>query len=620
MFQPKGDNHYHPGEISDMAVFSPYKGKGIGRAMIQHAIEQSGAPVYHSEQLTDEGKPFSTGTPEFAAPPGLKQQFRDYYNNTNEPLENFQYKPPVTAFFVRKSDAPAWNQWLGDNHPTQQLFPQVPIEQVAALRGHGQFKSDAEVNALATDIKQNGMTNPISMSMRRGWTKDSTGKRYFSETPTPFFEDGHHRLQAAGRAGLTHVPVMMFNGETTEGNQAAMDYDDKAYADSRKFFDSHQDLVKQEQDKINNRPTGPQSPWPPPPLNKNAWFVRKANAWTQNGRVQTLSHPSGLSGTVGPSMIPGAGFMGAINHPTAGTVHIKNYPTEDEAKSAVTGQLDSGQFANAQKVAPPAMTPRPISAPTKQSVPLYHGTTQENLTQVLPATQHGGNVVFPHETDHSYAYATPNLDDAWEYAEKAWHATSEGIPRVYQVSSINGDEEPDPQQRADQSFRGNNENDLRSSTGFDVHHEMPMPEHMGTPEEWGDTGSDFRTSATQMMNPADLWSHTRDLSLPHQQSKVNDLAQSIQQNGYQADWADRPIHVSWDNPEGTPDISDGNHRLRAMEQAGYNQPIPVHTAFFVRVAGPRINPYTDELEDENPQPGAFQADRSITGPGHPLRM
>jgi hypothetical protein len=115
---------------------------------------------------------------------------------------------------------------------------------------------------------------------------------------------------------------------------------------------------------------------------------------------------------------------------------------------------------------------------------LYHGTTRENLTAVTPAAEHGGHVSFQHDTDVAYAYATPNLADAWIYAEKAWHASSSGIPRVYRVEAV-GDVEPDPQERADGSHRGNYEADVRSRAGFTVVEEMPWPDYfIGSPGDW----------------------------------------------------------------------------------------------------------------------------------------
>ncbi len=115
--------------------------------------------------------------------------------------------------------------------------------------------------------------------------------------------------------------------------------------------------------------------------------------------------------------------------------------------------------------------------------PLYHGTTPEGLTAIIPAAAHGGHVTFQHDTDRGYAYATPDLGDAWRYAEKAWHASGDGIPRVYRVEPV-GDVEPDPQTDVHGRQRGNFEADVRSAHGFTVVEEMPMPDEYGDPEDW----------------------------------------------------------------------------------------------------------------------------------------
>lgn len=104
---------------------------------------------------------------------------------------------------------------------------------------------------------------------------------------------------------------------------------------------------------------------------------------------------------------------------------------------------------------------------------------------VLPAAQHGGHVTFNHDTDPNHAYATGE-DSAWDYAEKA-HAWTVNrmdrgpfpVPRVYQVEPVHPESvEEDPQ------GRGNNDDDVRSPHGFRVLREVPMPEHMGEPDDW----------------------------------------------------------------------------------------------------------------------------------------
>lgn len=114
---------------------------------------------------------------------------------------------------------------------------------------------------------------------------------------------------------------------------------------------------------------------------------------------------------------------------------------------------------------------------------LYHGTVREDLDDIIPAAEHCRGVIFASDTDPKYAYATPSLSDAWTYAEKAWHASGTGIPRVYRVEPL-GDVEPDPQEDAYGRSRGNCEADVRSRDGFTVVEEMPFPEAFGDPEDW----------------------------------------------------------------------------------------------------------------------------------------
>ena len=98
------------------------------------------------------------------------------------------------------------------------------------------------------------------------------------------------------------------------------------------------------------------------------------------------------------------------------------------------------------------------------------------------------------------------------------------------------------------------------------------------PHEWLHPNSRPRGRAvegsTKMMRPSELWPHiTRDFDAPSSKRKFNDLAESIGYHGYKPELADQPIHVSF-NPETR--ILDGNHRLRTMQQIGYDEPIPVH--------------------------------------------
>ena len=89
---------------------------------------------------------------------------------------------------------------------------------------------------------------------------------------------------------------------------------------------------------------------------------------------------------------------------------------------------------------------------------------------------------FPNETHPDYAYAT-SQDKAWDYAEKAWHSSGTGTPRVFQVEPL-GEHEPDPRYNERGELRDNWDDDRRSKAGWRVLNEVQMPEHMGTPEDW----------------------------------------------------------------------------------------------------------------------------------------
>lgn len=116
----------------------------------------------------------------------------------------------------------------------------------------------------------------------------------------------------------------------------------------------------------------------------------------------------------------------------------------------------------------------------------FHGTTEHLRpgAKVLPVGQlRGKTPTFPHDTSREHAYATSEEANAWNYAEKAWHSTDRGIPRVYEVAPL-GDHEPDPTHDERGRSRGNYETDRRSRVGWKVISERQMPEHMGSPEDW----------------------------------------------------------------------------------------------------------------------------------------
>lgn len=119
--------------------------------------------------------------------------------------------------------------------------------------------------------------------------------------------------------------------------------------------------------------------------------------------------------------------------------------------------------------------------------PLYHGTSVPDVHQILPASRHGQGMSYgPDISDPSYAYATTDHNDAWEYAMEAHGQRPDrdpakpGRPRVYEVHPIGGHEhvEPDPDYEPSGEWRGVRDHDMRSPVGFHVGREMEAPEHV----------------------------------------------------------------------------------------------------------------------------------------------
>lgn len=133
--------------------------------------------------------------------------------------------------------------------------------------------------------------------------------------------------------------------------------------------------------------------------------------------------------------------------------------------------------------------------------PLYHGTTVPNLTHILPANQSGSQYFHGDETNKDYTYATPDLEDAWGYAESGQGAP--GRPRVYEVEPLGGREslEHDPPYDETGRYRWNNEDDLRTSRGFKVIREIPAPSHIRknySDEEWNRWGDQEKKNANPL--------------------------------------------------------------------------------------------------------------------------
>jgi hypothetical protein len=134
--------------------------------------------------------------------------------------------------------------------------------------------------------------------------------------------------------------------------------------------------------------------------------------------------------------------------------------------------------------------------------PYYHGTTVPNLTHVLPASQTKNKYTHDGETDPNYTYATPDIDDAWEYATGGGGA-GQGRPHVYEVEPLGGHEslEHDPPYDESGRYRWTAPQDLRSNKGFRVVREVKTPSHIRqnySDEEWNQLGEKENNNANSL--------------------------------------------------------------------------------------------------------------------------
>lgn len=142
---------------------------------------------------------------------------------------------------------------------------------------------------------------------------------------------------------------------------------------------------------------------------------------------------------------------------------------------------------------PPVVHHEPEPEPHDEGPALYHGTFNEMEGQLHP--NHGTSGNFGAATHaQGYAYATPHLDTAWNYATQM--ADHHGrLPRVYQVHPT-GPTEDDPRYDEHGRSRGNYAGDLRSQHPFDIGEEQEPPTHIR--EQYHDNhefeGSDYHPS------------------------------------------------------------------------------------------------------------------------------
>ncbi len=73
----------------------------------------------------------------------------------------------------------------------------VPIQDVLPYKSNGGYRTEDQINDLETNIRQNGITNPIEL------IRENDG--------TIRIENGNHRLEVAQRLGLEEVPIIFVN-------------------------------------------------------------------------------------------------------------------------------------------------------------------------------------------------------------------------------------------------------------------------------------------------------------------------------------------------------------------------------------------------------------------------
>lgn len=78
------------------------------------------------------------------------------------------------------------------------------------------------------------------------------------------------------------------------------------------------------------------------------------------------------------------------------------------------------------------------------------------------------------------------------------------------------------------------------------------------------------------MRPSELLSYARDRSDKMAQAKVNVLAESIGQHGYRASkMRGNRAPITLDQTGRRPELTEGNHRIHAMNRIGYDRPVRV---------------------------------------------
>ncbi len=95
----------------------------------------------------------------------------------------------------------------GDVHSS--ITAMLPIEQVKKYR-----EVDREGKDAYGDISKKTINNIVNDIQQGGVIKDPLILEHNTKTQWGYLGEGHHRLAAAEKAGLTHVPVTIYSGSS----------------------------------------------------------------------------------------------------------------------------------------------------------------------------------------------------------------------------------------------------------------------------------------------------------------------------------------------------------------------------------------------------------------------
>ena len=119
----------------------------------------------------------------------------------------------------------------------------VPIEQVLPYKNDGGYRTEKQINDLLSDIKNDGIINPIELS------KNSDG--------TYSIDQGNHRLQIAQKLGLKEVPIKVVNKKLENLNNQSYNnsiggVDDGRTNSNREIFDRYYEGSRNIENNNNN--------------------------------------------------------------------------------------------------------------------------------------------------------------------------------------------------------------------------------------------------------------------------------------------------------------------------------------------------------------------------------